>query len=304
VKFLVFGAGAIGSLIGGSLATLHPVTLVGRRGHVQAIRRHGLVVRGHTEVRVHPEALEYAAEAEVPDVVILTVKSYDTRSAANALRRFRKEALFLSLQNGLGNVEILAERSSRVLGGVTYHGVTFLGPGEIEHAGSGDTILGPIKGASLGEAEGVAEAFRACGLPALATASIEAALWSKTVVNACFNPLTALLGARSGALGRNDWLSQCSPMIVGEAVAVAGVHGIKLAARDLLERVQAVSDATARNKSSMLQDVEKGHRTEIDAINGAIERMGAERGIDCPVNRLLTLLVKAFSEVRSSEWRA
>ena len=125
-------------------------------------------------------------------------------------------------------------------------------------------------------------------------------LWTKAVVNACFNPLTGLLRQRSGALGRSDALLGCSRMIVEEAAAVAAAQGVTLDTDELMERVRAVSRATAENRSSMLQDLEKGRRTEIDAINGAIARMGAERGIACPVNRLLTLLVKAAEEGAST----
>jgi 2-dehydropantoate 2-reductase len=294
----------MGSFFGAALSTRHDVTLVGRAPHIDAIRKGGLVVEGKTELHVHPRAVPDLTDVAPPDVVILTVKSYDTASAVEALRPFWKASSFLSLQNGLGNVELLAERSARVLGGVTYHGVTFLGPGTVKHAGSGDIWVGPFRGTSLEDAERIAAAFGESGLNASATESIAAVLWEKAVVNACFNPLTGLLHAYSGALVASDSLMECSALVIQEAVAVARAHGVALDRDRLIDRVRAVSSATSRNRSSMLQDMAKGRRTEIEAINGAIHRMGGQRGIECPVNRLLTLLVTASGELASSPWRA
>jgi 2-dehydropantoate 2-reductase len=293
VRFLIFGAGAMGSLVGALLGRSHDVTLVGRRPHVERIRSEGLLVSGRTDVRVRLNAIEDVADAAPPDVVILTVKSYDTAEAMAELEPLRDSATFVSLQNGLGNAETLAEHAGKVIAGVTYHGVTFVGPGEVAHAGLGETLLGPVRGTSLEDAEALARAFRACGIPTTATAAIDEALWTKAVVNACFNPLTGLLRVPSGALGRSEPLLDACAMIVEEAVRVAGALGVALDEGAMIERVRAVSDATAENRSSMLQDLERGRRTEIDAINGAIARMGEERGIACPVNRLLTRMVKA-----------
>jgi 2-dehydropantoate 2-reductase len=301
MRFLVFGAGAMGSLIGGLLAQKHDVTLVARKAHVEAIRKSGLVIHGRTEMRVGPRAVEAASEAYRPDVVIVTVKSYDTEAAAQELRPFWNTAAILSLQNGLGNVEQLAAKAERVLGGVTYHGVTFVGPGEVNHAGTGDTVIGPIKGASVEDAERIRSAFTGCGLATTVTEDIQEVLWTKAVVNACFNPITGLLRVKSGVIGRSGQLMECCNSVVEEAVGVARAEGIQLRSEALMERVRAVSSATAENKSSMLQDLERGRRTEIDAINGWIAHIGTEHGVSCPVNRTLTLLVKAAERIAAQQ---
>jgi 2-dehydropantoate 2-reductase len=305
MRFLVFGAGAMGSLIGALLTQRHAVTLVARPAHARAIRESGLRVRGKSELHVHPNTVERIVElaGSVPEVVLLTVKSYDTAAAVGALEPLWNTSTFLSLQNGLGNVELLAERAARVLGGVTYHGVTYLGPGEVKHAGTGDTILGPVKGATRGDAEAIREAFRESGLATTVAEDIHTVLWTKAVVNACFNPITGLLRVRSGALRGSDHLMESCRWIVEEAVAVAKAGGVKLDVEAMMERVRAVSSATAENKSSMLQDLERGGRTEIDAINGWIARMGRELGIPVPVNRTLALLVKAAEELGASPFR-
>ncbi|MBW3534278.1 MAG: 2-dehydropantoate 2-reductase [Gemmatimonadetes bacterium] len=299
MRFLVFGAGAVGSLVGGCLAREHEVTLVARRAHVDAIRRDGLEVRGRTRLRTRPRAVasvDEVASEPAPDAVLLTVKSYDTAGAVEALEPFLGVSLFLSLQNGLGNLEVLAERAERVLGGVTYNGVTFTGPGVVDHAGRGETVIGPWKGTHAADAERVAGALTESHLATGVTPAIAEALWTKAVVNACFNPLTALLRLPSGALAERPSLEECCRAIVGEAVAVAATRGVSLDGESLLRRVGEVARATARNRSSMLQDLERGRRTEIDAINGAIARLGEEGGLDCPVNRTLTLLVRAAGE--------
>lgn len=150
----------------------------------------------------------------------------------------------------------------------------------------------------MGEAEAgpVADVLRASGLSVTVTPRIAEALWTKAVVNACFNPLTALLRLPSGALAERPSLEACSRAIVAEAVAVAEAKGVALDGEALLRRVGEVARATARNRSSMLQDLERGRPTEIDAINGAIARMGEEEGLECPVNRILTLMVRAAGE--------
>jgi 2-dehydropantoate 2-reductase len=297
VKFLIFGAGSMGSLIGGLLSQRHHVTLVARKPHVDAIRANGLHIHGRTELVARPRAVERAGDSEPPDVVIVTVKSFDTADAAEALRPFGQRAAFLSLQNGLGNVERLAASAPRVLGGVTYQGVTFLGPGEIRHAGVGETVLGPYRGASLEDAHAIARALGESGVNTTVTSDVPRVLWTKAVVNACFNPLTGLLRVKSGALGRSEHLLACCRMIVEEAARVARADGAELDVGALMERVHTVARNTADNRSSMLQDLERGGRTEIDAINGWIARLGAEKGIDCPVNETLTLLVKAAEDV-------
>jgi 2-dehydropantoate 2-reductase len=293
VKFLVFGAGGLGSLVGGLLSQRHSVVLVGRREHVKAIARRGLRITGRTEAIVRPVAVEDVSGADTPDVILVTVKAYDTPRAVEALEPFWKTSTFLSLQNGLGNEDLLASKAEKVLGGVTNQGVTFLGPGEVHHAGAGETYIGPYKGTTEADAVDVVEAFRECGMPCSLAKDIRRELWLKAVVNACINPLTGLLGVRNGYLQESEELRDLVRRIVSEGVHVAEAHGISLQQEDVLERVWYISSATADNKSSMLQDLERGRRTEVDAINGEIVRTGRRLGISCEVNAFLVSLVKA-----------
>ncbi len=273
---------------------------MGRKAHAEAIRSHGLRITGRTELVAHPGILERVAQAKSPDVIIVTVKAYDTGEAVQALKPFARTSTYLSLQNGLGNEELLAENVDMVLGGTTGHGVTFIAPGQVYHAGIGETFIGPFKGTGLKDAGEVAEAFTACGMAATATEDIRRELWLKAMVNACINPLTAILRAKNGRLLESEPLQLVAREVVAEGIRVAALQGIHLDEEEVLRRVWSTAKATAENRSSMLQDLERGRRTEIGAINGAIVEMGRAGGIRCRANSLLTLLVKAAEEVSRS----
>jgi 2-dehydropantoate 2-reductase len=174
VRCLIFGAGAIGSFVGALLSRGHDVTVVARGAHVERIRSDGLVIRGRTELVAHPRAVERLEEltggdAASPDVVIVTVKSQDTAAAAQALEPFWSSSLFLSLQSGLGNADVLAEKADHVLAGITNNLVSVVGPGEIEHVRGGTTVFGPFKGAFRDDAKALAVTLEECGLRSMVT---------------------------------------------------------------------------------------------------------------------------------------
>src|SRR2546426_503274 len=142
VEILVFGAGAIGSFFGGLLSQRHDVTLIGRAEHISAVKSHGLRVSGKTSIIAKPRAALRVAQDAKPDFIFVTTKSYDTANAMIALRAFADRAIFVTLQNGLGNAETIARTARRVVAGTTAHGGTFVGPGAIRHAGAGETMIG------------------------------------------------------------------------------------------------------------------------------------------------------------------
>lgn len=297
MRVVVLGAGALGSFFGGVLARKHDVTLVGRDPHMAAVDGEGLRVTGMTDLHVRPDAVTDAAAAGVPDVLLVTTKAYDTATALDDAAPLLGEATVVaSLQNGLGNLEALADRvpADRVVGGVTTHGVTHEGPGVVRHAGQGDVVLGTLGGDGEGAADRVADALRSAGLDAEVTDRIRGEVWAKVVVNAGINPLTAVTGLRNGALVEEEPLEELMAAACREAVAVARAEGVDLPDVDLVERTRQVAGATAGNKSSMLQDVERGRRTEIDAINGEVARRGRELGVETPVNRTLWALVRGI----------
>lgn len=296
MKILVYGAGALGSVLGATLARAHDVTLLARRDHAEAVNRAGLLVEGKAPGVARVRAVTDLASAPNVDLVLLTVKAYDTAAAARALRAFvGPSTRVLTLQNGLGNLEVLRASfpAAQVLAGAITVGATMLEPGRVRHAGFGYCKIGSASG-NRKDAEEVARALAADGLPIEAVDDPESEIWAKVVVNAGINPVTAITGLPNGALLEHAWLTELMTSACEEAIEVAKAEGVALPDDDLLYRARKVAEMTAANKSSMLQDVERGKRTEIDAISGEIVRRGRARGVDVPVSATLAALVKGI----------
>lgn len=294
LKVMVMGAGAIGSLVGAFLSKVGvEVAFVGRRENVKAILDRGLIVEGPLgNFTVKAEAYESLHEARGSfDLVLITVKAYDTAEAARQVKKVVEEgAKPLCLQNGLG-VEVEA---SRILGvevfrGITNNGAMLLRPGVVLHTGLGDTLIG---GSGPVIEEFVAK-LNASGLRAERVDNVEEVVWIKTLVNSGINALGAITGLRNGELIEREGLKVLMRKVVEEGMEVARMLGLKFTI-DPIELTFKVARATANNKNSMLQDLEKGGRTEIDYINGAIVSMAKEFGMKVPLNEALTRLVKAM----------
>lgn len=292
---MVYGAGALGSFVGGMLWQRHEVTLVGRREHMEAIRRDGLHISGGTELTARPDTA--TALSSSPDLVILTVKAYDTAGAARDIETTcDSHTLVLSLQNGLDNEQTLADilGQPRVIGGVTSHGIRYLEPGRIMHTGTGDTVIGELDGAISERVEAIAAALSDCGIATTTTTDIWREIWRKAIVNAAINPLTAVLRCPNGFLLENEHTRWLMHHICQEGAAVARACGVEVGS--VGEQAVEVARRTADNHSSMLQSLQHGQPTEIDHINGAIALLGEKQGIATPVNATLTRLVKAVEE--------
>ena len=299
MRIVVLGAGAMGSWIGAALQHAgHDVTLVARREHAAIVASEGLLVTWKSQLAVRPKVVLRASDAPVPELLILSVKAYDTqRARADAAPILGAQTSVLSLQNGLGNVERIAEAvdARRVFAAVTTHGVTFVEPGHVEHAGTGYFRVGSPSGETA-RARVLAETFLKAGVEAEATESIVGEIWAKVAVNAAINPLTAITGLRNGSLLAVPALRELMQRVVEEVVDVAHAERAPLPDDDLLARARRVAELTAANKSSMLQDVERGRPTEIDAICGEVVQRGVRHGIDTPVNLALRALVKGVEE--------
>ena len=303
MRIAVVGSGAMGSLFGGMLAEAgEEVTLVDVwEEHVRAINERGLRVRGvggERAIRIH--ATTKPGEVGSVELVLIFVKSYDTqKAAADALPMASGQTVFLTLQNGLGNAEKIAEvvGSHRVVVGVTAQGSTLLGPGEIRHAGVGATTIGELNGSKTARILKIKEAFNRAGLATEVSASILDAVWSKVLVNVGINALTALTGLRNGELLVFPEIRGVMRRAVLEALEVAEAKGVRIRGNPV-EKVYEVAEATAANRSSMLQDIDRGRRTEVGAMNGAIVEMGRRLGVDTPVNEALTAAVLGLESVR------
>ena len=300
MNFLVVGPGAMGCLFAACLKKAgHDVTLFDyKRERADILNNRGITVEGVTgEYRVQVPAVS-GKPSQMPDVALICVKANQTRVAAESLESWLgPEAVTLTLQNGLGNLEILEEifGKDRVLGGVTAEGATLLDLGHIRHAGRGETVIGP-EGPLESPVAKIASAFNAAGFNTRSVEDVNNLIWGKLIVNVGINALTAITRLKNGRLPKIEGTREIMEEAVHEAVAVAHAKGLGLPYPDPVKRVLEVCQATAENIASMLQDVLKQRITEVAFINGAIVREAHILGISTPVNRTLTCLVQAIQE--------
>lgn len=292
MEIVVFGAGSLGSLIGGLLAREHAVTLVGRDPHMEAIRGSGLRVTGDYDFRVRPAATTDGTGLGA-DLAVVTVKSFDTPEAATALATGEFGAV-LSLQNGMDNEERLESALDYVLAGTATYGAVLRESGRVECTGTGTVTLGAPGGGKSGHADRVGRAFERAGLDCTVAADMPRRRWEKLAVNAAINPVTALAGAENAAiLDEPAW--PVAREAARETAAVAREAGVDLTDEAAVDALRRVARATAANSSSMARDLERGRRTEIDAINGYVldRATGA-----VPTNATLTGLVRTWERAR------
>ncbi|UPW01767.1 ketopantoate reductase family protein [Halorussus gelatinilyticus] len=299
MDIVVFGAGSLGSLVGGLLAREHAVTLVGRDPHVAAVRESGLRVSGEYDFTVAPEATTDGTDLDA-DLAVVTVKAFDTEDAAETLATGRIDAV-LSLQNGMGNEETLARPlDCPVLAGTATYGAVRREPGAVECTGRGEVVLGPREGGTSETADGAGRALAAAGIETTVADDMPRRLWEKLAVNAGINATTALARVENGAL-----LDGPAREVAGDAARetarVARAEGVELGESEAVRAVERVAEATAANTSSMRQDVQAGRRTEVEAINGYVFSCARERGVSVPVNRTLTKLLRAWERERPQD---
>jgi 2-dehydropantoate 2-reductase len=298
----IVGPGALGCLFAGLLALAgHDIRLLGRRAEqAEALDRDGVVVERDGEARQATVRASTDPNALGPvDLAIVLVKATDTASAAESLPALLgPEAPALSLQNGLGNVEALTAvlGTERVLGGVSSQGATQLGTGRVRHAGFGPTALAEASGHLSERAERIAAMLDRAGLNARAYADAAPLIWGKLIANAAINPLGALLRCTNRETVERPSAHRVFRELAQEAGAVALALNVKLPFEDPVAHAESVARATFGNRNSMLQDIEAGRRTEIDAINGAVTRLGYQCGVKTPANQLVARLIHALQE--------
>ena len=292
-----------------------------------AVAAGGLVVTGLKEERLSLPAHTDPAEAlgGGADLVLLSVKAGDTAAAVRELARHWKDGgTILSLQNGLGNLEAIAREGRddwTILGGATSMGSYLDAPGEVVYAGAGRTSLGtwregavdaaggggigggPNGGAGSGaggesgrapDLQEVADLLAASGMKVTTTPDPAGEVWRKAVVNAAINPLMAITGHRNGYLLEEPAMMEVARTVCAEGAMIGKAAGLDIGEDELVDRMEDTVTLTAGNKCSMLQDVEKGRRTEVDMINGELVRRAMEHGIPAPVNRTLWALVRGL----------
>ncbi|UCD58282.1 MAG: 2-dehydropantoate 2-reductase [Candidatus Hydrogenedentota bacterium] len=299
-KIVVVGPGAIGCLVGAILKEAgHRVIMLDHHPErAEKINQDGIHLDGISGKReVEVRATARAADAAGCELAIIATKSYDTEAAVGSVAEFIGPATpVLTLQNGLGNVELISRAvgDERTIGGITSQGATLVAAGSIIHAGTGKTIIGTPSNRLTDNLKLVRDILKSATFDPQVSESLEATIWGKLIINVGINALTAITRLNNGRLLDFEGTRQIMRDAVAEAEVVAKAKNIKLALKDPLAQVEEVCRLTATNVSSMLQDVLAKRRTEIDAINGAVARIGGEAGVPTPVNAALTSLVRAI----------
>ena len=299
MKITIVGPGAMGLLFGAFLAKAKEDVhiLDHNQKRAEHIRKNGIKVEGLNSLTTKVNISSNTKDIGLSDLLIVCVKSYDTEDAVkDAKGLLGDNTQVLTLQNGIGNIQILDEvvGQDRVIGGVANHGATVLGWGHIRHAGKGDTVIGKKDKKVLGPIREVSKILNKANFYAKVSKDINSLIWSKLIINVGINALTAVTGLNNGRLLDYDGTRSIMKQAVSEAVKVAKRKRIKLIYDDPIQKVESVCKATAKNVSSMLQDVLNKKKTEIDFINGAIVRQAKSLNIPTPVNEILTDLVKTI----------
>jgi len=256
----------------------------------------GKVIRSHVQTRTR------LSRRDKPDLILVTVKAYDSKGVASLLRKTGiRNVPVLSLQNGLGNVEDLVGQlgADSIIAGTTTEGAMTTGPGEVIHTGRGMTWVGEMNGKVSDRCLAIQRAFRKAGFSTIINNNIKGVLWAKAIVNSAINPISAITRAKNGDVRKIPELREIASKVIDEGSAVAYANAILLKPNpdSLLAKILAL---TSRNKSSMLQDIEAGRKTEIRQLNGSISRLGSLVGVSTPFNDLLTRLVLALERPQHS----
>ena len=303
MKICILGAGSLGSAIGGALTEGGlDVWLMGRPGsdHIEAMRQKGLtLVEGGVERTVNVRVATDGREVGPVDLLIVLVKSRCTAEAIQAAGPLIGErTIVLSLQNGLGNEEILADRLGwdHILGGKTYAGGLLTAPGRVVAGIKGkQTFIGEWDGSTTERVNRIGAMLNQAGMETRISPDIRTVIWNKLLVNVSTGAICAITGLPYGKLNQVQEAVDCGATAVAEAIAVAQADGVALPMTDPREAwKRAVEGLPFDFKTSMRQDIEKGAKTEIDFINGAVVRLGEKWGVPTPVNRTLVAAVKAI----------
>jgi 2-dehydropantoate 2-reductase len=300
VRVTIVGCGAVGSLFAANLAQLDDVEVWAfdlDREHVAAINEHGLRLSGAGDVVGEVRATTDAAELPPSDFGIVATKCMHTAAAIEATGRAFTTGAVCSVQNGVGNEEVLAQHVERVIRGTTFPAGRIVGPGHVQWDVKGDTTIGPFEPspAGMAEIERLADACTRGGMPTKAVEDARGPQWRKLIFNAATNPIGALTGLSHGRVVEDAGLRLLVSGLVDEGKAVAAVQGIELDAdpEELIDHA-ARPDVAYDHKASMLQDVEARRLTEIDYLNGGVSRFGREQGIPTPLNDAATALIKGL----------
>jgi 2-dehydropantoate 2-reductase len=290
MQIIVVGAGAVGSVYGAKLSKRHEVTLVARPDHVRAIQEHGLEIEGAAGGNYAVNATTQLKSVAPGAYVLVATKVHDTAAAmAPVVPLLHPSVTILCVQNGLYSERIvrdLAGDRAVTLRAITQFGGVLRAPGVI-----GDVVEGYTLIEQHGRANALAAVLTDCGLDGRVTADMKREMWRKVIFNCVINPITAIVGSDVGGITARG-LVPLKRLVISECLAVARADGVAFDV-DFVAMIDEIFGALT-NVASMRQDLTKGRKTEIDHLNGAVASLGAQYGVDCPVNRALTSIVKSM----------
>ncbi len=291
MNILIFGAGAIGSLFGSILSKNNNVTLIGRKSHVNAIKKHGLKIEGKTtsKSKIIAETSVNKIDSAI-DLLILTVKSYDTEKAISQAKKIINDnTIVLSIQNGLDNIDIIKKyvNSKNIIAGTTTYGAYFYKPGIIKHTGIGLTILGELNSKNTERIKKIYNKFKSAGIKTIVCKDIIKEIWIKAIINSSINPLSTYFQCKNGYLLKNPILEKLVERICIESTNIAIANKIDVSVEDMINKTKEVIRGTSDNYSSMLQSFKKGKNIEIVSINGKFVDYGKKYKKDKTINKVL-----------------
>ena len=303
MRVAIVGCGAVGSLFAAHLAQLDDVEVWAYdldAAHVDAINASGLRLSGVGDLVGRLRATSDAAELPPCDFGIVAVKSMHTDAALAATAHAFEQGAVCSVQNGIGNEELVAAHVHRVIRGTTFPAGHVIAPGHVGWDTAGDTWIGPFEPspAPLDQVERLANALTRSGMATQALGDARGAQWTKAIFNASTNPVGALTGLAHGEICDFEPTRRLISGLIDECEAVAGALGIELD-HDPEDMVDHAARVAHDHKASMTQDVLARRQTEIDFLNGAIVERGEEQGVPVPLNRAIWALVKALED----SWR-
>jgi len=298
VRIGVIGCGAVGSLFAAHLATLDDVEVWAYdvwAEHVDAINANGLHLIGVGEVLSHPRATNDPGELPPLDFGIVATKGMYTRPAIEATAHAFTDGAVCSVQNGVGNEEVIAEYVPRVIRGTTFPAGKVVAPGVVQWDTAGKTWIGPFepKPAPMSEVRALADVLTRSGMETEALEDARGAQWTKLIFNAASNALCSLTGLPHGRAALHPDVRWVMDRVIDEGKAVAAALGIEME-KDPAVLLQESIEPALDHAPSMLQDVRSRRRTEIDQLNGGIVRFGEEVGVATPLNRTAWALIRGL----------
>jgi 2-dehydropantoate 2-reductase len=304
LKVCIVGCGAVGSLFAAHLARKGESEIWAYdvwKDHVDAIRNHGLRISGADDFTARLTATSNPAELPRFDYGIVATKAIHTRDViAQVARAFDANSAVCSVQNGVGNEEIIAEHVKCVIRGTTFPAGHPIAPGHIGFDIKGDTWIGPFEPTNtpMSKVEELAGLITRSGMNAIALKDARGAQWTKLIFNAATNPVGALTLLHHGVAARFGPTGALFNDLIAEGEAVAGALGIELHGDPRL-LVQKGANAPGKHRASMLQDVLAKRPTEVDFMNGAIVQWGEKTGVPTPLNKAVWELVKGLEHAWS-----